>query len=351
MKSQLFGVEIEMTGLTRRKCAEVVAEHFDTTASNYGGSYDEFRVKDDQHRTWKIMSDGSITSEVKGQDTYFRSHQHEYKVELVTPILTYDDIPKLQEIVRKIRAANGMTNLSCGMHVHVNAAPFDAKTLRNLVNIFNSKEDLLYKALKVPRSRENRFCQKTNQEFLQKMQQSRPQTMDKIKDLWYNGADGSHLHYHNSRYHCLNLHSVFSKGTVEVRAANSTLHAGKIRSIITLCLAMTYKALTQSKASPRPTQSTNEKYTFRTFLLNLGLIGDEYKNIRKHLLENLEGNIAWKNPEDALRQREELKAKREAEKALKSEQKQSPSEEQSNEQTTAVAEQEPEIEEEMCMSM
>jgi hypothetical protein len=47
-------------------------------------------------------------------------------------------------------------------------------------------------------------------------------------------------------------------------------------------------------------------------LLNLGFIGDEYKNYRSHLLKHLSGNIAWRHPEDAIAQRERIKAEREA---------------------------------------
>ena len=54
------------------------------------------------------------------------------------------------------------------------------------------------------------------------------------------------------------------------------------------------------------------RYSFRVFLLNLGFIGDEYKNYRAHLLKHLSGNIAWRHPEDAIAQRERLKAEREA---------------------------------------
>ena len=63
------------------------------------------------------------------------------------------------------------------------------------------------------------------------------------------------------------------------------------------------------------TTSTNEKYTFRTWLLRLGMIGDEFKTARKFLLENLEGGIAWKDPEQAERQKERLRAKKEKEEA------------------------------------
>ena len=55
------------------------------------------------------------------------------------------------------------------------------------------------------------------------------------------------------------------------------------------------------------------RYSFRVFLLNLGLIGDEFKNCRTHLLKHLQGNIAWRHPEDAIAQKERLKAQRELE--------------------------------------
>ena len=85
---------------------------------------------------------------------------------------------------------------------------------------------------------------------------------------------------------------------------NSTLHAGEVKSYIQLCLAISHQALIQQRAMRTRTQSENEKYTFRTWLLRLGLIGDEFKTARQHLLKNLDGNIAWKDPAQAIRQRE-----------------------------------------------
>lgn len=91
---------------------------------------------------------------------------------------------------------------------------------------------------------------------------------------------------------------------------NSTLHAGEVKSYIQLCLAISHQALIQKSASHTRTQSSNEKYTFRTWLLRLGLIGDEFKTARTHLLKNLDGNIAWKDPAQAEAQKERLAAKR-----------------------------------------
>ena len=40
------------------------------------------------------------------------------------------------------------------------------------------------------------------------------------------------------------------------------------------------------------------------------MIGDEFKNCRTHLLKHLDGNIAWRHPEDAIAQRERLRQER-----------------------------------------
>jgi hypothetical protein len=126
--------------------------------------------------------------------------------------------------------------------------------------------------------------------------------------MWYNGASRRYQHYDDSRYRALNLHSVFSKGTIEFRLFNSTLHAGEVKSYIQLCLAISHQGLVQKSASRARTQSENEKYTFRTWLLRLGMIGDEFKTARLHLLKNLEGNIAWKDPAQAEEQKKRLAA-------------------------------------------
>ena len=76
-----------------------------------------------------------------------------------------------------------------------------------------------------------------------------------------------------------------------------------MKAYIHLCLAISHQALTQASASRRVTVSTNEKYTFRTWLLRLGLNGEEFSETRKHLLKHLDGCIAWKDPEQAVQQK------------------------------------------------
>lgn len=48
------------------------------------------------------------------------------------------------------------------------------------------------------------------------------------------------------------------------------------------------------RVSLKPTETDNDKYVFRCFLLRLGFIGKEYKTARKILFRNLTGNSAFR---------------------------------------------------------
>lgn len=302
-----------MTGITRQRAAQVIAEYFNSSSNYEGGSYSTYSVYDNENRKWKFVSDASIQCQRKVGNRK-QAADRDYSVELVSPICRYEDIEKIQEMIRLLREAGAFCNKSCGIHIHINAAPFEAYQLRNLVNIIAAKEDIVYRALQVDSQRENRYCKKIDQEFLEKLNRIKPKTMNQLQDLWYNGRDGSHLHYHDSRYRCLNLHSVFQKGTIEFRAFNGSInHAGKLKAYVQFCMAITAQAYNQRSASPIKTVTDNEKYTFRVWLLRLGLIGEEFATARKHLLDHLEGNIAWKSPEQAEAQKERLRKKREEE--------------------------------------
>lgn len=294
MRTQRFGIEIEMTGITRKKAAEVIAEYFGTESFYLGTYYKTYGAKDRQGRTWKATYDSSIIAQKKSGGRTVQAAD-EYKCEVVSPILTYEDMADLQEIIRQLRHKGAFVNSQCGIHIHVDASRYTPQTLRNLVNIIASKEDILYKALRIDPAR-MRWCKKTNGELLEAINRRKPQTMEALKDIWYAGSTrGRDEHYNDTRYHGLNLHSAFTKGTVEFRLFNSTTHAGEIKAYIQFCLAVSYQALTQKKASARKTVTDNEKYAFRCWMLRLGLSGDEFKTCRLHFLKHLEGNSAWRN--------------------------------------------------------
>lgn len=291
MKNQTIGIEIELTGIARDKAARVTAQYFGTYHTFVGGAYRAYHVEDNTGRVWKLMNDSSIRPESR-RGTATNAH----RVELVSPILRYRDIETVQELIRKLRKAGAIVNDSCGIHIHIGLGNHTPKTLRNLANIVASKEDLIYKSLQVDQHR-SMYCEKTDANFIKDLNRIKPKDMRRLSDIWYKRypQESRNAHYNSSRYHLLNYHSVFTKGTIEFRCFNGTTHAGRIKAYIQFCLAISNQALIQKKASSKKTRTTNEKYTFRTWLLRLGLIGDEFSTARLHLLKNLEGNIAWRN--------------------------------------------------------
>lgn len=295
-KSLTVGVEIEMTGLARAHAADIVATELGGLVGRMARNcYETREITAPDGRVWKVMRDASITREAGGDPLTW-----ENAVELVTPILHYEDIETLQHIVRALRKAGAKVNDSCGIHVHVGAEKFDARHLRNLVNIVNSKEDLIYDALGVLQYREDEYCKKIYPEFLMEVNApSQPLgSREDIIDTWYESQGESwnrNEHYNATRYHGLNLHAVDTKGTVEFRVFNSTLHAGKVKAYIQFCMAVVSQALAQKSASTTKTTTTNPRYTFRTWLLRLGLIGEEYATCRKWMLEKLEGDSAFRD--------------------------------------------------------
>jgi len=292
-----FGIEIEMTGITRKKAAKVVADHLEGTIEEVHDYYKTLKITERDGRVWKIMYDGSIKCQKKtgGQKV---SASSEYSVELVSPILTYErDMESLQEMVRKLRKAGAFSEQqNCtGIHIHLDGRDHTPRSIRNFMNIIYSRNDLLYDALQIEQRRMH-YCKKMDESLVQKLNRRKPTTLKQIEDIWYQGyGDRRERHYHESRYHFLNLHSLFNGcGTVELRGFNGTLHAGKIRSYVVLSLAMNHQALTQKSASSKKPQVENPKFSMRTWLNRIGFIGDYFKNCREHLCKHLDGSAAWR---------------------------------------------------------
>ena len=297
MKNQTFGVEVEMNNITREKAARTAAKYFGTgrfanTARTNG--YYTWSAWDEEGREWKFCKDVSIA----GPDAE--------KTELVTPVLTYRDMELLQGLTRTLRKAGGKSSPSrgCGVHIHIGGDGHTPQTIRNLVNIMASHEDQLTKAIEIAASRQRSYCETVDPAFLQRINRQKPKTTEALARCWYNGPTETH-HYSRTRYRMLNLHSYFNRyHTIEFRCFNfdeasaerkGGLHAGQLKAMIQLCLAMSQMAKQLKTASPKKQQTENEAYAFRCWMLRLGFIGDEFKTAREYFMRNFEGNSAWRH--------------------------------------------------------
>ena len=307
-----------MTGLSRQQAAEAVAALFGTTAihSRSSRTYDPWEVTDNEGKTWRFVFDASIRATHRSGRRQLSTGDDTYKVEMNSPKLEYSEMGKLQDVVRTLRHAGAVVNSSCGMHVHVDASKHTPQSLKNALSIMYSKEDILFKALQVNESRASRWCQKVREPMLKQARRlSSDETRDltQLENIWYEGDNGSADHYNWTRYYALNLHSVFYRGTVEWRCFNSTLHAGKVAAYVNLCLAISAQAIAQRSTVMRKTHSDNELFTFRVWLVRLGLNGEEFKHTRDHLLANLDGDRAWRFDKDSYAVNQKKKKSREME--------------------------------------
>ena len=299
MKAHTIGVEVEMYGITRSKAARVAAEflgtgRYEDTASRNG--YLAWSAWDTEGREWKFQRDVSIVARNDNERT-----------ELVTPILRYEDIETLQELLRRLRRAGAKSDPKhmCGIHVHIGKDGHTPQTLRTLANLMASHESLLIYAMRIDQNRIGRYCQTVSDYFLRRLNKEKPKTMEKLADIWYETQcnNGRNDHYNASRYHCLNLHATFTKGTIEFRLfqfANPTagrrsgIHAGEVKAYIQLCLGLSAMAKALKSASPIEPQRENPKFAMRTWLMRMGFIGDEFATARNILTKNLAGDAAFR---------------------------------------------------------
>lgn len=96
MKQIRYGIEIETINRTREQVAWAIHSVVGGTVVGTHAGLDPWEVRDLTGRTWKVVSDGSLTS----------VPEH-LRAEVVSPVLTYDDLPQLQEVVPAIRRARG----------------------------------------------------------------------------------------------------------------------------------------------------------------------------------------------------------------------------------------------------
>lgn len=301
LKKQTFGVEVEMSNISQEMVVKAVADYFNsldgfTAEYRYVGRHLNNWVctvtyPDGTIHKWQAESDGSIYSSGHGC------------AEMVTPIMTYDDIPHLQQIIRDLRGlgAKSGTRYNAGVHIHV-GVNFDEDGGQNtasicrLVNLIASHERLLCKAVSVSHERQAQWARFVEPDFLRRINTNRPRTKAQLHRAWY-GDDRVHEHYDRSRYHLLNLHAIWDKGTVEFRCFefHNNLHAGELKAWIQLCLAMCSYVKIINRSSPRQLDTDNDKYSMISWLKNMGLQDDEFKTCRRMLTKHLTGDSAYRH--------------------------------------------------------
>lgn len=296
LRSLRFGVEMEWTGITRQDATKAIARALGVPAPTGW----QTTVTDSQGRKWNAVYDASVYN----------------GCEVVTPPLTYADIETLQEVIRECRRAGAREHSSCGIHIHIEAAPFvgtapgnvrgsaSANKLVNLVRLFSRYEDLVLTPILATGNRMATWCKPVAPALRSGAANRTIKTMRDLNRAWYGRERASVSHYDSSRYRALNLHNLWYRSgdarTVEFRCFNSTTHAGKVKAYVQFCLAIAAKALNANRVSAKKVEFDAgwTKYHIFGFLKYLGLKGEEFKTCRKHLMALGTGVAAFRNAAD-----------------------------------------------------
>jgi hypothetical protein len=287
MEDVKFGLELELIRITRADAANAVQSVVGGNVSHTGGVYDAWECRDLGGRRWKLVRDSSLNSVPPN-----------LQAELVSPILTYKDIPQLQEIVRALRRAGAERNHQCGCHLHIDASIFNTQKLANFAKIFYKQENLILHAFGVKQQRLRQYTRPMSDDFIRQIETRKPRTSEELNRIWYGYHNTNPQHYDRTRYSAVNFHNIWYRGTLELRLFESSLHAGRIKSYVQFSLCLAMKALRSKAASSKKREfnPASAKYDFRVFLISsLKMNGPEFKTARYHLLKNMPGSAAWKN--------------------------------------------------------
>lgn len=232
--SRTFGVEIETFGLKFTSSPgdrEIIPPYQIRTRSpegvllpqvfqQQGISLNGFSPEEPAYQAWCFVLDDSI----KGAGGN----------ELVSPILSgINGLKQVFEILLLLQEFPEIqVNETCGFHVHhgVDREHFGSEELKRLVKIVSMFEPYLFYLLPEERRRAE-TCRPLEVDLYEWFREVEgKEQADRVKNLWYSPENRddpgmpSHRRLHPTRYHGLNLHSYWYRGTIEFRYFPPLLH-------------------------------------------------------------------------------------------------------------------------------
>lgn len=257
MKENTFIYSTGISGLARKETAGCIAAHFGTEVGYKGAPSFEYTVRDKAGREWRIAKDGRV----------------------ITPELDKEGLDSALEVFKTLAEASAGAD-GCAASVVLPVAGHNGITLRNLINIIASKQELIFKALCI----NEQFAFK--QELVDALNQKKLDTVgDFLETAASCGGDET------------SPGIGITEDSIIFRWFSGTLDTDVIKTNIQIMQAINAMAMAQKHSTPRATKGENEKYIFRVWLLRLGFIGNEFKAARKLLLDRLEGNAAFRTEE------------------------------------------------------
>ena len=225
----MLKIEMGMTGMSRKDAAGIIGNYYQAKPVYKGGTNFKYTIKD-----WEVFLDQEIEPQKADGEA-----GDDYKVGIGIPNSNQE---KMVGILNALKEAGAILNDRCRLTVAIEGSGHTDKTKNNLQKIFDSKKELIFKALG-------------------------------IEDGNIDVADDK----------------------VIFRLFRATLDVERILAYEQFCTLLNQLALNSKSASSKKTETDNDKFSFRVFLIRIGMVGNRYKTARKVLLEKLEGNGAFRS--------------------------------------------------------
>lgn len=187
-----FGIEMEIAGINRETALRALnSVGINAVSEGYNHT---------TRRHWKIVSDASVRG----------------GFEVVSPVLEGEaGIAEAEVVARALDDAGANVNVTCGLHVHFDAADLSAADIKAIIRRYAAHEAEI-DAFMPPsrRANANQYCRSLSELMNDRFE--RVQTMQEL------------MAHQGSRYYKVNLQSFQRHGTIEFRQHSGTINASKV---------------------------------------------------------------------------------------------------------------------------
>ncbi len=187
---------------------------------------DNLYHKDAAKLNFKKVDDGSLS---------------EYGQEFVSKPANGDRLFNMIDKICKVLNKKEYTiDKTCGLHIHIET-PQELELIKKLYLFYTKYEDLFFKML--PSSRQKlEYCEKIKKTDKFSLKDVKDITsLNEFKKKYYETnyyKDRMGGKYYKKRYCWVNFHSLFYRGTLEVRSHSGTINSDKIKNWITINLSV-----------------------------------------------------------------------------------------------------------------
>ncbi|ADL50613.1 amidoligase family protein [Clostridium cellulovorans] len=257
MKENQYKLILKVKGLERKATSKVIGDFFGVEPRYLGAPSFNFEIQTQKGETFIVDRNGAI----------------------ITPTYEIEETSEVIELYSKIAEA-GAESIEIEIKLSMNG--HRGISLKNLINIISSKQSLIKKALGIERNI-------VEQDFIEGINNVRLIEIEDFKRSALEiGVDK-----------CEGISFDFEEEAIGFKFFKEKAEPQDLFAYLQLTQALNDNAKTLRHSSPKTTETNNEKYTFRTWLLRLGFIGNRYKESRSQLLRHLSGNSAFRSPTNA----------------------------------------------------